>query len=137
MNSKLLGFVSIALMAGATVSNAGSVSFTYSDPTEGGLIANFTVDVVGGYAISGSGTITSSLLAGPEDLTLLAYNGSLPAGAGSINVTNNPVLNGFTWHTVPGSSGPDFLVDNVVNSSAAIRSDSSSRLESTMTAMAR
>jgi len=119
MNSKLLGFVSIALMAGATVSNAGNVSFSYSDPTEGDLIANFTVDVVGGYAISGSGTITSSLLVGPENLTLLTYNGSLPAGAGSINVTNIPVLNGFTWHTVPGSSGPDFLVDNVVNSSAA------------------
>jgi hypothetical protein len=119
MKTKLLGLMSIALMAGTTVSNAADVSFVYADSAEGNLVADFTVDVVGGYAISGSGTITSSLLAGPEDLTLLPYNGTLPAGDGSINVTNSPVTNGFTWHTVPGSGGADFLVDNVVNSSPA------------------
>ncbi len=117
MKTKLLGLLSIALLAGTTVANATDVSFVYTDSTEGNLVADFTVDVVGGYAISASGTITSSLLAGPENLTLLPYNGSLPAGDGSINVTNTPVTNGFTWHTVPGASGPDFIVDNVVNSS--------------------
>ena len=47
----------------------------------------------------------------------MTYQTALPAGDGSINVTNNPVTNGFTWHTVPGSTGPDFQVDNVVNTS--------------------
>jgi len=74
--------------------------------------------VVGGNAVSGTGTITSTLLSGPENLSLVTASSTMPAGAGSINVTNTPVPGGFTWHTVPGSTGPDFLVDTVVNASA-------------------
>lgn len=118
MKTKLLGLMSIALMAGATVSNAADVSFIYTDSAEGNLIANFTVDVVSGLAVSGTGTVTSTLFASPDNLTLVTGNSTLPAGGGSINFTHSPVPSGFTWHTVPGSGGADFLADAVVNASA-------------------
>jgi hypothetical protein len=95
---------------------ADTLSFSYSNAADGNLVADFTLDIVNGYAVSGTGTVTSTALGGATDtLTLLPYNGTLPAGDGSINVTNNPVANGFTWHTVPGSGGADFQADNVVN----------------------
>jgi hypothetical protein len=119
VDRKLVGLLLIALMAGPALSNAATVAFTYSDPTEGNLVANFTLDVVNGYAVSGTGTATSTLFSGPENLTLLTATSTLPAGAGSINFTNNPPPSGFTWHTVPGSTGPDFQGDAVVNASAA------------------
>jgi hypothetical protein len=94
---------------------ADTLSFTYTDAADGNLVADFSIDVVNGYAVSGTGTVTSTLLGATDTLNLVTFNSTLPAGDGGINVTNTPVTNGFTWHTVPGSTGPDFLADNVVN----------------------
>jgi hypothetical protein len=121
-----VGFASLitaVLIGGATVASAQDVSFTYSDPAEGNLVANFTVDVEGGLAVSGSGTITSSLISGTDDLTLITASSTLPAGGGSINPTGVPGPSGFTWHTVPGSGGADFLSDAVVNGGAPYLDD--------------
>jgi hypothetical protein len=110
----------------ASPASASPVSFTFLDAAMGNLTAHFTVDVVGGLAVSGTGTITSSLASfsgNTYDLLLLtASSGPLGAGNGSINPTPGtpPYDNGsgFTWHGVTGSGGADFLVDAVVNSSA-------------------
>jgi hypothetical protein len=118
MKAELLGLMSIVLLAAATVSNATEVSFSYTDSSEGNLIANFTVNVVSGLAVSGSGTATSTLFSGPENLTLVTGSSTLPSGGGSINDTGVPGPSGFTWHTVPGSGGADFLSDTVVNGAA-------------------
>lgn len=118
MKTTLLGLVSIALMAGATVSNASTASFEYTDPAEGNLVALFTVNVVGGLATSGTGTVTSTLFSGTDNLTLVTASSTLPAGGGSINPTGVPGPSGFTWHGVPGSGGADFLADAVVNATA-------------------
>lgn len=112
------GLMVAALISGATVANAQDISFTYTDPAEGNLVADFTLDVVSGLAVSGSGTITSSLIPGTDNLTLITASSTLPAGGGSINPTGAPGPSGFTWHTVPGSTGPDFLSDAVVNAGA-------------------
>ena len=112
LSAGLLGALAVGNPAAAEV-----LSFTYTNAADGNLTANFTINVVGGYAVSGTGMVTSSFLAGTDTLDLVTYQTTLPAGDGSINVTNIPVTNGFTWHTVPGGSGPDFLADNVVNTS--------------------
>ncbi len=107
MKIKLLGLLFITLMLGTAVSNAADVSFTDTDPAEGSLVANCTVDVIGGFAISGTGTVTSTLFPAPENLTLLTGSSTLPAGGGSINDTGILAPSGFTWHTVPNSGGAD------------------------------
>ncbi len=43
MKNKLLGLLSIALLAGATVSSADNASFTYSDSADNNLAATFTL----------------------------------------------------------------------------------------------
>jgi hypothetical protein len=118
MKATLLGLASMALMVGATVSNASSESFEYTDPAEGNLVAFFTVNVAGGLATSGTGTVTSTLFSGTDNLTLVTASSTLPPGGGSINPTGVPGPSGFTWHTVPGSTGPDFLSDAVVTAGA-------------------
>jgi hypothetical protein len=118
MKTKLLGLMSIALTVATAVSSASTVSFEYTDPAEGNLVAYFTLNVTSGLATSGTGTITSSLFSGTDTLRLLTASSTLPPGGGSINSTGIPGPSGFTWHTVPGSSGPDFLSDAVVNNSA-------------------
>jgi hypothetical protein len=115
--------ITAALVSGATAASAQDISFTYSDPAEGNLVANFTLDVVGGLAVSGSGTVTSSLISGTDDLTLITSSSTLPAGGGSINPTGVPGPSGFTWHSVPGATGPDFLSDAVVNAGAPYLDD--------------
>jgi PEP-CTERM motif len=127
MKDRLIGLMSIVVLAGPIVANADSLSFTYSNSSEANVSASFTVNVVGGLAQSGTGTITSTLWSGTEHLTLLTPSSTLPAGAGSINPTPGTppydLGSGFTWHTVPGSSGPDFLGDAVVNAAAAYVDD--------------
>jgi hypothetical protein len=118
LKRNLTPLMSFALMAGLALANPAyaddPLSFTYTNAADGNLVANFTIDVVGGYAVSGTGTVTSSFLTGTNTLNLVTYQTVLPAGDGSINVTNSPVTNGFTWHGVAGSGGADFLADNVV-----------------------
>ena len=120
MKSGFLALLSAGLSAALAFANSASaevLSFTYTNAADGNLSANFTINIVGGYAVSGTGMVTSSFLSGTDTLNLVTYQTTLPAGDGSINVTNSPVTNGFTWHTVPGGTGADFLADNIVNTS--------------------
>jgi hypothetical protein len=122
MNKMLLGLVSIALLAWPTLANATSESFHYFSASAGGLTADFTVDVVGGLALSGTGTVSSTSFLGTYNLILLTASSTLPAGNGSITPTpgspSYDLGSGFTWHGVTGSGGADFLGDAVVNASA-------------------
>jgi hypothetical protein len=73
MKSKLIGLIATALVAGPTVAAADSLyDWTYTD---GSVSATGTLDVSGGQALSGSGTITSSAyLGGAESLTLVTLS---------------------------------------------------------------
>jgi len=106
----------------ALPAQAAQESFTYFSASAGGLSADFTVDVVGGVALSGSGTLSSAAFLGAYNLTLLSANSSLPSGNGSINPTPGTpsygLGTGFTWHGVTGSGGADLIGDSVVNANA-------------------
>lgn len=119
MNKMLLGLMCIALLAGPTPANATLESFHYFSASAGGLSADFTVDVVGGLALSGTGTASSTSFLGTYNLTLLTASSTLPSGNGSINPTpgspSYDLGSGFTWHGVTGSGGADFIGDAVVN----------------------
>jgi hypothetical protein len=103
MKMKLVGLVSIALMSGATLANAAEVSFDY---TNGTLAAMGVLNVVGGQALSGSGTISGGGLTGTESLTLVTL--STPAvhdlGGGNLSYRFG--------------GGTDLIGDTVFNSSA-------------------
>ena len=118
MNKILMGLMSIALLAGSTLANAGSLeSFNYNS-SSAGVTANFTVDVLNNLAQSGTGTV--SFNSGVYGLTLLTASSILPSGNGGINPTpgypSYDLGSGFTWHGVTGSGGADFMGDSVVNS---------------------
>ena len=119
MNKILLRLMSIALLAGPTLANAMPESFDYFSASAGGLSADFTVDVVGGLALSGAGTLSSLSFPGTYNLTLLTASSTLPSGNGGINPTPSTpsygLGSGFTWHGVTGSGGADFIGDSVVN----------------------
>src|SRR5664279_147259 len=68
LSAGLLGGLAVVTPAAATV-----LSFTYTNAADGNLTANFTIDVVGGYAVSGTGTVTSSFLSGTDTLNLVTY----------------------------------------------------------------
>jgi len=110
------------LLAGPTLANAAQESFNYYSASAGGLSANFTVDVVGGLALSGTGSISSTSFAGTYNLTLLTASSTLPSGNGGINPTpgspSYDLGSGFTWHGFTGSGGADFIGDSVVHASA-------------------
>ena len=111
----------------ALPAHATQESFTYFSASAGGLSANFTVDVIGGVALSGTGTVSSASFPGTYNLSLLSASSVLPSGNGSINPT--PAMpayglgSGFTWHGVTGSGGADFIGDSVVNASANFLDD--------------
>jgi hypothetical protein len=84
MKMKLVGMVSIALIAGATLANAAEVSFDY---TNGTLDAMGVLDVVGGEALSGSGTISGGGLTGTESLTLVTLSTPAVHDLGSGNLS--------------------------------------------------
>jgi len=110
----------VAGMLAMSAASAAPESFQYFSASAGNITADFTVDVVGGVAVSGSGSFSSTAL-GSFDLLLLTSSSVLPAGDGSINPTPGSPAgdlgSGFTWHGVAGSGGADFIGDAVVNSS--------------------
>jgi hypothetical protein len=103
MKMKLVGLVSVALIAGATLANAAEVSFDY---TNGTLNAMGVLNVVSGQALSGSGTISGGGLTGTESLTLVTL--STPAvhdlGGGNLSYRFG--------------GGTDLIGDTVFNASA-------------------
>jgi len=105
MNKKLLAAVCICLVAGPTISAADTVyDWTYTDGT---LSASGTLDVSGGQAISGTGTVntTNGALSGPESLTLVTE--STPG-------VNNLGGGGLSYRF---GGGTDLIGDTTFNSS--------------------
>lgn len=82
--SKIFGMASACAVAAlllATPARAMEVSYDFS---ASGLSADFTLDVVGGQAIDGSGMVTSVVLGGTQDITLLT-----PSSAGVNDLGGN------------------------------------------------
>jgi hypothetical protein len=120
MNKKLVGLVSIALLAGPTLANATQESFHFFSASAGGLSADFTVDVVGGLALNGTGSLSSTSFSGAYTLSLVTASTSpVPGGSGQINaspsVPSYGLGSGFTWQNMHGTGGANFSVDAVVN----------------------
>lgn len=123
MTSKVLGLLATAtLLASPVLSTAATQSFTYVDPSDGGatLTAMFTIDVEAGQAVSGTGSLISSLFAGTDTLTLLTASSILPSGNGRINPNGSGV---FTWQGVPLTGGANFQGDTAVSSAAPFFDD--------------
>lgn len=73
MKTKLLRLLSLALLAGPAIAAADQIyDWTYTDAN---VTATGTLDVSGGQALSGTGTVTSSAyLGGSETLTLVTLS---------------------------------------------------------------
>ena len=104
MKTKLLGLVGAVLLGGPTIAPADTVETFDFEAT--GISAGFTLDVSGGQAISGTGTVTSSLLVpNPEALTLVTLS---TAGVSNLGGGNLSYRFG---------GGTDLIGDTTVNSS--------------------
>jgi hypothetical protein len=74
MMTKLLGVACVCLLGGPTIAAADTIyDWNYTDGT---LSAYGTLDVNGGQALSGTGTVstTNGALSGPESLTLVTLS---------------------------------------------------------------
>ncbi len=84
MKRSLVGLC-LVFLAGPTVATAGMVEFNYVGST---MTADFTLDIEGGQAVSGTGSIfSSSLTPSPESLTLvtLSTTGVNNLGGGNLS----------------------------------------------------
>jgi hypothetical protein len=104
MKTKLLGLIYLALLTGPAIAAADQVyDFTYTD---GGVSATGTLDVSGGQAVSGTGTITSSTyLGGSESLTLVTLSTPGVSNLGGGNLSYR------------FGGGTDLIGDTIFNSS--------------------
>jgi hypothetical protein len=104
MKTKLLGFLSVVLFAVPVIAAADQVyDFTYTDAN---ATVTGTLDVSGGQALSGSGTITSTAyLGGSEPITLVTLStpGVNNLGGGNLSYRFG--------------GGTDLIGDTVFNSS--------------------
>jgi hypothetical protein len=104
MKPTLLGLVCLALLAGPAIASADSIyDWTF---TGGGVTASGTLDVSGGQAVSGTGTIAGGGLSGSESLTLVTLStpGVNNLGGGNLSYRFG--------------GGTDLIGDTVYNSSA-------------------
>jgi len=105
MKTNLLGLVGAVLLGGPTIAAADTVETFDVEAT--GISAVFAWDVSGGNAISGTGTVTSSLLVpNPEALTLVTLS---TAGVSNLGGGNLSYRFG---------GGTDLIGDTTVNSSS-------------------
>jgi hypothetical protein len=74
----------------------------------GGFTASGTIDVTGGFATSGSGTISGPGLTGTEALTLMTITSPGSAGGASTNVGGDPTVFSYRWY------GGDLIGDDAV-----------------------
>jgi hypothetical protein len=115
------GVVIAAILLGSSAALADTietVDFTFSDPNAGNLSASgsLTVDLTTDQALSGSGTINSSLFVGSDGMTPLGtLNMSLVT---SSNIGHNGVdsMGGFLWQD---SDGTNLQADTFLNPTAA------------------
>jgi len=91
-------------------------SFHYTDPTNGGLTADFTLTTSLTTALSGTGTITSSYWSGIDDLVLVTQSTVLPAGNGQITSAGLPHV--FNWIGVTNAGSTNFTADDFLGSTA-------------------
>jgi len=87
MKTRLLGVVCVCLIGGPTIAAADTIyDWNYTDGT---LSASGTLDVNGGQALSGTGTVstTNGALSGPETLTLVTVStpGANNLGGGNLS----------------------------------------------------
>jgi len=109
---KLSGFIAAALMAVSATAFADTlnvIDFTFTDPNAGSLVANatLTVDLTTGQALSGSGSIDSSLFVTPDNVPLGPQTMTLVTSSnrGQNNIDS---LGGFLW---TDSDGTNLQVD--------------------------
>ena len=110
-------FSSVALVAAivASTSAARAATFTFNfSGTEGSysLTASGTIDVTGGYAIDGTGSVTGtgSALNGTEALTLMTLTSPATVLGGCCYVTNDGGgVFSYRW-----ASGTDLIADDAV-----------------------
>jgi hypothetical protein len=111
----------VTVLTGSTFAHAAQESFHFYSASAGGVTADFTLDVINGLAVDGSGTLSSSAFSGNYDLTLLTAASVLQPGEGTINPTpgtpSYDLGSGFTWRGVPLAGGVDFIGDAVVKAS--------------------
>jgi hypothetical protein len=117
MKTKLLGLVSLALLAGPTIAAADQVyDWTFTSST---ISAFGTLDASGGYATSGSGTVVSGDGLGGQSLVLLPAGspGSTVTGvfAGGFELFGDDALNATAPYT--STSGIVFSVGPYVSGS--------------------
>lgn len=109
----------IALGLAASAASAATKSFEFTSSENGGLIANFSLDVVGGQAIGGTGTISApSYLSGFETLSLVTLStpGVHDLGGGNLSYRfgGGTDLIGDTAVPIDGG-GPVFFVNTPGN----------------------
>ncbi len=128
MRINLLGMAFVCLVGGPTIAVADTidnVNFTYTDPNSGNLTATgtLTVDVTTDQALSGSGTITTSLFVnagspptpmGPRSMVLVTpSNCAATTAAFKCSVSGNNINN---W---ADSDGTNLNGDTTFNPSSA------------------
>jgi len=78
------GVISLGLVAGAPFAHAATESFVFDSSA---LTANFTLDVVGGQAIAGSGTVSSPFWSGNDSFSLVTLSTPGVANLGGGNLS--------------------------------------------------
>jgi hypothetical protein len=110
VNKVALGVITAIAVGAATaalapsVAHASTYSFVFSDSTDG-VTASGTLDISGGYAIDGTGTITSPIT-GTESLTLMTLTS--PGSAGFVFPDGGGVFS-YRW-----TGGQDLIADDQV-----------------------
>ena len=98
MKINLPGMLLMGLLVGPTMAAADTV-YDWSW-TGGGISAAGTLDVLGGYVQSATGTVTGGGLSAPESLSLITRTS--PLGGGSTSDPVNPDPSSFTFKTAGG-----------------------------------
>jgi hypothetical protein len=106
MKTKLLGLLSLALLAGPAMAAADQIyDWTWSGG--GGVAASGTFDVLSGFVQSATGSISGGGLSGPESLSLITAT----TGAGkTVNGSGGTTSPGVISNPDPANSTPGSFV---------------------------
>lgn len=69
----IVALAALCVAASAQAASAATIDFNFSDLADG-VVASGTLDVVGGQAIAGAGTVTSPFWTGPDAITLVTLS---------------------------------------------------------------
>ncbi|MBN8279927.1 MAG: VPLPA-CTERM sorting domain-containing protein [Gammaproteobacteria bacterium] len=109
---QLSKILALGLLAGPLAANAVPVAITFTSIDNGGMTMTATLDVLGGQALSGSGSITAASLDGgvSQGMTLVTsgYDGCLGDVAATfcVNFQPPPSNTGWVGDTVYGAASP-------------------------------